>query len=136
MGKARSEDLRARVVAEVASGSSRRMAASRFKVSIASAVRWVRLKAETGGVSPRPRGGKSRSPLEPHAAWILDLVAREPDLTLEEIRSRIGDGLGIKTSLWSVHRLFDRHAFSFKKNSARRRTGPAGRGRSARAVEG
>jgi len=136
MGKARSEDLRARVVAEVAAGSSRRGAAARFKVSIASAVRWVRLKAETGGVSPRRRGGKSRSPLEPHAVWLLDLVAKEPDLTQEEIKARIGDTLGIGTSLWSVHRFFIRHAFSFKKNSARRRTGPAGRGRGAPAVEG
>ena len=94
MGKARSEDLRARVVAEVAAGSSRNKAAARFKVSIASAVRWVKLEAETGGVAPRPRGARSRSPLEPHAAWILDLVEREPDLTLEEIASRIGMALG------------------------------------------
>jgi len=136
MGKARSEDLRARVVAEVAAGSSRCQAAARFKVSIASAVRWVRLEAETGGVAPRPRGGKSRSPLEPHAAWILDLADREPDLTLAEIAARIGEGLRITTSLWSVDRFFDRHDYSFKKNSARHRAGPAGRGRGAGAVAG
>ena len=136
MGKARSEDLRARVVAEVAAGTSRRKAAARFKVSVASAVRWVRLKARTGGVSPRRRGGKSRSPLEPHAAWLLDLVAEEPGLTLEEITARIGADLGIRTSIWSVHRLFARHAISFKKNSACRRTGSTGRGRGARPVEG
>jgi transposase len=65
MGKARSEDLRARVVAEVAAGSSRRQAAERFKVSPASAVRWVRLQGQTGSIAPRPRGGKSRSPSEP-----------------------------------------------------------------------
>jgi transposase len=136
MGKARSEDLRTRVVAAVAAGSSRCKAAARFEVSIASAVRWVKLAAETGGVAPRPRGGKSRSPLEPHAAWILDLADREPALTLEEVASRIGEGLGLETSLWSVDRFFDRHGYSFKKNAARHRAGPAGHRRGARAVEG
>jgi hypothetical protein len=29
------------------------------------------------------------SPLEAHAQWLLDLVAREPDLTLEEIQRRL-----------------------------------------------
>jgi transposase len=72
MGKARSEDLRARVVAEVAAGSSRRQAAERFKVSPASAVRWVQLHGQTGSIAPRPRGGKSRSPWNPmrHGFWI------------------------------------------------------------------
>src|ERR1700716_3188639 len=45
-------------------GASRRQAAERFKVSAASAVRWAQLHGRTGGVDPRPRGGKSRSPLE------------------------------------------------------------------------
>jgi transposase len=53
MGKAHSEDLRQRVVAEVAAGVSRRQAAERFKVGISSAIRWVSLKEETGGVAPR-----------------------------------------------------------------------------------
>jgi len=69
MGAAHSDDLRIRVVDEVAAGRlSRRQAAAHFRVSPASAVRWVTLKAQTGGVAPRPRGGRSRSPLEPHAA--------------------------------------------------------------------
>ncbi len=76
MGQAASVDLRARVMAEVASGASRRQEAARFKVSASSAIRWAELKDETGQVDPRPRGGKSRSPLEPHAAWLLALVDR------------------------------------------------------------
>jgi transposase len=54
MGKARSDDLRVRVVEAVAAGASRRQAAARFKVGVSSAIRWVSLQAETGGVSPRP----------------------------------------------------------------------------------
>jgi len=137
MGVAHSDDLRIRVVDEVSAGRmSRRRAAAHFRVSPASAVRWVSLKAETGGVTPRPRGGRSRSPLEPHAAWLLDLVAKEPDLTLAELEGRILDGVGLRITEVSIRRFFKRHRISYKKNSARQRADAARRGRSARAVEG
>lgn len=136
MGAARSKDLRSRVVAEVAAGMSRRQAAVRFKVSAASAVRWVALEAETGSVDPRPRGGKSRSPLEPHAAWLLALNAGEGDLTLAEIVRRLSDELGVEVTEASVRRFFKRHKITYKKNSARQRADAARRGRSARALEG
>lgn len=74
---AHSNDLRSRVVEEILAGASRRQAAERFKVSAASAVRWAQLHSQTGGVQPRPRGGKSRSPLEWHAAWLLVLRLME-----------------------------------------------------------
>lgn len=136
MGAARSVDLRERVVGEVWAGMSRRRAAARFKVSPSSAIRWAALEQETGSVAPRPRGGKSRSPLEPHAAWLLDLVAREPDLTLAELERRIADGAGLSTTERSIRRFFDRHGITLKKSRARGRAGSAGRGRGARALEG
>jgi transposase len=131
-----SDDLRARVVMAVDGGFSRHAAADRFAVSVSSAIRWAKLHAETGGVSPRRRGGKSRSPLEPHAEWLLELVAKEPDLTLAEIVERLSRDRGVHTSDSSVDRFFGRHAISFKKNSARRRAGSARRGRSAATLEG
>jgi transposase len=121
MGAAHSVDLRERVVAEVAGGMSRRQAAAHFRVSASSAIRWAELQEETGGVTPRPRGGKSRSPLEPHAAWLKALVAEEPDLTLAELEHRILDGLGLTITERSLRRFFTRHRISFKKNRARRR---------------
>jgi transposase len=127
MGAARSVDLRERVVAEIAAGMSRRQAAARFKVSAASAVRWAALEKQTGGVEPRRRGGKSRSPLETHAAWLLELVAKEPFLTLAELEGRILEGVGLKTTEKSIRRFFKRHAITLKKNRARQRTGSAGR---------
>jgi DDE superfamily endonuclease len=33
-----------------------------------------------------------------HAAWLLDLCATEPDLTVEVIVQRLSEGLGVKTS--------------------------------------
>jgi len=136
MGAAHSEDLRSRVVAEVAAGSSRRKAAARFKVSAASAVRWAALEAQTGSVSARRRGGESRSPLEAHGAWLKELVAKEPDLTLAELELRLLEGLGLKITERSIRRFFKRHAISYKKNAARLRADAARRGRSARALEG
>lgn len=130
-----SDDLRARVVAAVAGGCSRRAAAERFAVSAPSAVRWVALHDETGSVSARRRGGKSRSPLEPHASWLLELIAQEPDLTLAEIVQRLLDR-GVHTTDSSLDRFFRRHKVSFKKNSARSRAGTARRGRSAATLEG
>jgi transposase len=137
MGKsAHSDDLRSRVVMEVASGVSRRAAAARFKVSPSSAIRWVELHDETGGISPRPRGGKSRSPLEPHATWLLALNKSEPDLTLAAIVARVLAGLELLTSEASLRRFFKRHKISFKKKPARRRAGPSGRGPGAAGVAG
>jgi transposase len=64
-------------VAEVATGTSRRQAARLYRVSASSAVRWAELHDETGSVSLRLRGGKSRSPLEVHTDWLLKLVGRK-----------------------------------------------------------
>lgn len=136
MGKARSDDLRMRVVEAVMAGASRHQAAARFQVGVSSAIRWVRLFQETGSVGQRRRGGKSRSPLEPHADWLLALVAAEPDLTLAELVERIRDGVGVRITEISVRRFFKRHQISFKKNPARGRTGPARRGPGARTLEG
>ncbi len=135
MGKARSEDLRQRVVAAVVAGASRREAAARFQVGVASAIRWVAMFKQTGSVDQRPRVGR-RSPLEPHADWLLALVAAEPDLTLMEIVERLAVELEVKVSEISVRRFFKRRRISFKKNAARRRAGQAGRGRAPLRLEG
>src|SRR5439155_1249720 len=50
-----SNDLRSRVVAEVAAGTSRRQAARLYRVSASSAVRWAELHDETGTNTKRVR---------------------------------------------------------------------------------
>lgn len=134
--RAYSDDLRGLVVAEVAAGASRRSAALRFKVSASSAIRWVERHAETGSVSAR-RGRKPRSPLEPHASWLLELIAGEPDLTLAEIEQRLWADRGVRTTDSSIDRFFKRHKVSFKKKeSARSRTRPPRRRRGTSKLEG
>lgn len=136
MGKARSDDLRQRVVEAVAAGASRRQAAARFQVGISSAIRWVTLQARTGGIQQRPRGGKSRSPLEPHTDWLLALNMAENDLTLVQIQQRLLDERALTTTEASLRRFFKRHRITVKKNTARQRADAARRGAGARAVEG
>src|SRR5262245_2601178 len=57
MPKAYSCDLRARVITAVETGSSRREAAERFEVSVASAVKWLQRWCEERTAAPKPRGG-------------------------------------------------------------------------------
>jgi transposase len=128
VGRPYSEEYRRRVVEEIAEGNSRRGAARRFKVGVSSAIRWKKRLDETGSAARAPRSAKSRSPLEPHAAWLLALIRAEPDLSLEELAQRIEGDLGLKVSTSAVDRFVQRHDLSFKKNTARGRARAAGRG--------
>ena len=111
-----SSDIRERVLAAIgAEGLSRRAAAKRFVVSIASVVRWKQRFDETGETSPRPTGGDQRSTrIEAHKAYLLGLARRQPDLTLEEISQKLQSrGETFSTSV--IDRFFVRHGITFKK---------------------
>jgi transposase len=46
-------------------------------------------------------------------------VAKEPDLTLEEIRDRLRGEKKLAVAVSSVWRFYDRHEITFKKSPAR-----------------
>ena len=126
MSKALSVDLRERVVQAVLAGASCRAAAARFGVSASGAVRWRARLRETGSVVPGALGGDRRSGrTEAHAAQILELVARTPDLTLAELRAVLA-GSGVAVGMASLWRLLDRHRITRKKRPRTRpsRTAP------------
>jgi transposase len=56
-----SNDLRLRVVLAIDGGLSRRAAAAKFDVSVASAVRWHQRYMRTGSVEPDAIGGDRTS---------------------------------------------------------------------------
>lgn len=122
-----SMDLRERAVAAVLAGESRRSVAMRFSVSAASVVRWVQRHRETGQVTARPMGGVRRAALAGERDWLLGRVAQKPDLTLSLIAGELRER-GVVVAISVVWRFFRNERISFKKNSARRRTGPARRG--------
>jgi transposase len=125
MAKGYSKDLRERAVAMVEEGDSRREVARVLDLAPSTAVRWLDRWITTGTVEAKPGTGYSRSPLRAHAQWLLDLVAKEPDLTLAEIRDRLAREKKLSVAVSSVWRFFDRHEITFKKSPARGRAGPA-----------
>jgi transposase len=107
----------------VEAGESAREAARLLNLGASTAIRWIARWTTTGSVNAKRGTGHSRSPLERHKQWLLDLVAAEPDLTLEEIRMRLRKEKKQKAGIGSIWRFYDRHNITFKKNAARRRAG-------------
>src|SRR6516162_8694491 len=117
MPKAYSREMRERVIAEVESGASRREAAEEFAISASTAVIWDKCFRQTGRCAAEPRGGSS-SPLEKHADFLLGLIEKQPDLTLDEV-----------VLAMSKHKItFKKKACAQRSKSARTWRGRAGAG--------
>lgn len=65
-------------------------AAAAFEVSVSSAIAVGRALSTDRVGAAKPMGGK-RSALDAHKDWLLESIAVEPDLTLEEMTSQNGD---------------------------------------------
>src|SRR5260370_20131542 len=90
MARPYSQDLRERVVRAVEGGLSRRRAASVFGVGIATVIDWVAVWRASGRLAAKPMGGDHISRLKGERAWLLARIAAVSDLTLGEIRARVG----------------------------------------------
>jgi transposase len=110
-----SQDLRDRVTAAVASGSSARAAAERFGVSESTAIRWAQRWRAEGEARARPMGGDHRSRLSGHREAVLTLIAHQPDLTLAEIRAELAARHGLAVGQTTIWRFFERHGITVKK---------------------
>jgi transposase len=114
-----SQDLRQRVIGFMALGGSAQTAAARFDVSVSSALRWAQRWRAEGHARPRAMGGDRRSRLGEHGAKVLQLVAQQPDLTLQEIRSALAAS-GITVGLSTVYRFLGAHKLTLKKRPCTR----------------
>jgi transposase len=129
MSRPYSDDLRLRGIDAVEAGASRREVAELLEVSPSTIVNWLRRWCEDRIARAMPSGG-SVSPLEAHAEWLLGLVAKQPDLTLDEIVAAMAKRK-IAGSRSAVSRFYIRHGITFKKKFACH--GATSRGRSPRA---
>lgn len=121
--QAYSEDLRSRVLAAVAGGTSARQAALRFGVGITTATTWVRRFRASGEAVARRQGKKRGSQLDAHAEFILALVeAGSKDIALGEIVERLADERGLRVGTTCVWSFLNRRGLTYKK---RRRTRPS-----------
>lgn len=83
----------------------------------ATVSRVLRLHRETGGVTPRPRGGGNFSPIRGKVAEELKrLVAKTPDATVVELMEALTARTGVTTSRASMLRALHRLGFSHKKS--------------------
>src|SRR5665647_1417648 len=130
MPKPSSEDLRARVIAAIEAGATRPEVADQYSVSLSSVGRFVRLDRETGSVSAAKFGGYKEFALAAHEVLVRQLVAQQPDVTLAELVTQLSKKR-ITVGKSSVSRFLHHLKLSFKKKSAGRRAGPAGRRRGA-----
>jgi transposase len=115
-----SQDLRERVIGFMALGGGARGAATRFDVSVSSATRWAQRWRAEGHARPRAMGGDRRCRLSEHSATVLQMVAWQPDLTLQEIRSALAVSCGITVGLSTVHRFLRAHNVTLKKRPCTR----------------
>lgn len=124
MTKPYSEDLRIRAVEAVANGMSRRQAAKLFKLGASSVIRWTDQHDQTGTVSAKPMGGSRRTSIAgADREWLLDLIAAQPDLTLEELRTELARQRGLSVGHGTIWRFCDREKLTFKKKPARHSAG-------------
>jgi transposase len=61
-------------------------------------------------------GSDHRSRLVEHRATVLELVAKQPDLTLQEIRSALAAGHGVSVGLTSLWRFLKVQKVTLKKS--------------------
>ena len=126
MARAYSLDLRERVVAAVAAGESCRAVATKFKVSVASVVKWSQRFRATGSAAAYKVRGRRPYPLAGERDWLLARLAEKPDITLRALGAELA-ARGIKVSHFAVWHFFEHEGISFKKKPASQRTGSSGR---------
>lgn len=123
MARTLSGDLRVPVIASVESWLSRRAAAERFGIGVATAIRWVRAFRASGRIQARPKGGDLRSHrIEAYREVILGAVAAQVDITLVELAEMLRRDHGLDVAPSTVWRFLDLHAMTVKKDRAAART--------------
>ncbi len=141
MKKTLSVDLRERIVAAYdAKEGTREEVAKRFKVSLGMVKKLLRQRARTGDLRPRHRfSGRKARLLPEHGGELKQLIAREPDLTLAEMKDRLELDFTVAALHWVVGRLgltYKKRRFMRPNKTGRTWRGPdaGGKGGKARSI--
>ena len=128
MRKPISVDLRERIVeAYEREEGTREEVAKRFKVSLGMVKKLLQQQSRTGDLRPRYRFCGRKAKLMPqHGGALKALVAKEPDMTLEEMKAR----LGLDCTVAAIHQVLAKLGLTYKKRRSMRpnKTGRTWRG--------
>ena len=101
--------LRTRFQDYIEEGLSGRAAAARLKVSPATGARWALQIRTRGHAKPAAQGRPPGSgKLSAHQAFIEELVAQDPDITLFELRDALAEAEGVEVHHSAIARLLSR----------------------------
>jgi transposase len=111
--KTLSMDLRERIlVAYDAREGTRNDVALRFRVSLGMVKKLLQQRRRTGDVQPRHRfSGRKPLILEEHQQRMRQLLGKQPDMTLHELRSAVG----LSCTLPAIHYALARMNLTYKK---------------------
>jgi transposase len=96
-----SMDLRQRILKAYDRGDvTREQVAGRFEVSLGMVKKLIQQRRQTGDIAPRHhRSGRKPIIIDSHRRELRALLAKQPDLTLEELRIR----LGLECTIQAIH---------------------------------
>lgn len=119
--KTLSLDLRERILASYDSGKQTRQdVADRFRVSLGMVKKLLQQRKRTGDLRPRHRfSGRKPIILDEHRRRMRQLLGKQPDMTLPELRAAVG----LSCTLPAIHYVLADMNLTYKK----RRSAPANR---------
>lgn len=118
-----SMDLRQRILAAYDRGEGTRdQIARRYEVSLGMVKKLLQQRRHRGGdISPQHhRSGRKPLILDSHRRQMRALVAKQPDLTLEEIRS----SLGLDCTIQAIHYVLAGMGLTYKKRRSAPQSNP------------
>jgi len=117
-------DLRERIInAHDRKEGTRADLAKRFSVSLGMVAKLLHQRRRTGDIGPRHRfSGRKPKLLGEHRRQLRALLAKKPDLTLEELRA----ALGLDCTIQAIHYVLRDLGLTYKKRRSERAnmTGP------------
>jgi transposase len=116
--KALSMDLRKRVLDDCDAGLGTKAVAQKYKVSQSWVRRLKQRRREEGRTEPKSCRNSRVPQLDAHADRIREAVAAAPDITLEELKEKLGVAVALSTLWLAVARL----GLTVKKKSTARRS--------------
>ncbi len=125
--KTTSLDLRQRIVSTYDEGKwTQEEVAKRFRVSLGMVKKLLMQRKRTGQIEARHRfSGRKAKLLPERGKELKGLVAKEPDITLAEIKAR----LGLACTIPAIHQVLVKLGLTYKKRRSMRpsKTGPTSR---------